>query len=478
MKHATQDRAGHGPSRRDVLGAGLLGLTGASLPRIASGAVVRPARGSSHRHARNLIFMVADGMSTGTLTLAETFRAMRDARPGYWVGLWNRDGVHRASASTASADSYVTDSAAGASAWSTGQRTNNGVLNILPDGTELTPLLVRAAERGMGTGVVTTTRVTHATPAAFYATIRSRDLEDDIAGQLLDRGVHVALGGGSDHFPEALLSRHADARVIRSRAEVLDLATGAPANPSGRVLGLFTGSHMHYELDRPDDEPTLAEMTRAALAVLDRHPGGFVLQVEGGRVDHAAHANDAGALIREQLCFDDAIAEVLRYCDARDDTLVIITTDHGTANPGLSYYTRAASERFARIAGVTRSFEWLAAQLDAAGSPEQQSARLPNLIRQSQGISLRDRELELLERARRGERVHPLRIAGEPSHVLGALLADHLGVSFMSGDHTSDYVEVTALGPGSDALPKLIANTDLHALVCAALDLEPAGTPR
>src|SRR5690606_13249345 len=143
---------------------------------------------------------------------------------------------------------------------------------------------------------VTTTRITHATPAAFIANVPDRGREDDVARQMLERGVDVALGGGARHFAPERLAAQRGLRVVRTRDELL----GLDAAP-GPVLGLFARSHMPYTLDRSESEPTLAEMARAALERLERHGGGFIVQIEGGRVDQAAHNNDAGAMVADQL---------------------------------------------------------------------------------------------------------------------------------------------------------------------------------
>lgn len=456
--------------RRFMLGAGAL-AGAAALGRSPTTAPARAPRTlrNARGAARNAIFMVADGMSAGTLTLADTLCRARHGRPSHWVSLWNQPGVRRASAATYSADSYVTDSAAGASAWSIGERVNNGALNITPDGRSPAPILVRAKAAGKATGLVTTTRVTHATPAAFAANVPRRGLEREIAAQILERGVDVVLGGGRVHFPDDLLAQHPDRRVVRTRGELL----AHPNDADAPLLGLFAREHMSYSLDRTDAEPTLAEMTRAALAALDRHADGFVLQIEGGRVDQGAHENDAAAMLNDQLAFDEAIAAVLDFVSRRDDTLVILTSDHGTANPGLTFYGRDAAERFDRLAGVTRSFEWISAESRKAGTAEARVEAIPALVTAATGVELSPDDVAILRRAALGERVDPFLPANGRNPLLGSLLANHLGVSFVSPNHTSDFVEVTALGPGAETLPGAIENIDLHALLVRALDLPP-----
>ncbi len=359
-KHSRIVAGPGGMDRREFLGAGAAAAAGLALARTGRAEPIAARTAPGGARARNVIFLVSDGMSTGTLTLADMASRTRLGRPSHWVSLWQRGGVKRAMAFTASADSAVTDSAAGGSAWGCGRHINNEVLNILPDGQEVTPILLHAAAQGKATGVVTTTRVTHATPASFYSNCPHRDREKQIAAQLVERTVDIALGGGSRYFAPGALTGGGGRVVARSRDELLgvrDLPTGT------RLLGLFADEHLPFELDRPANVPTLAEMTGAALRLLDSRPGGFLLQVEGGRVDHAAHHNDAPSLIAEQLAFDETIRVALDFVEGRDDTLVVITTDHGNANPGLTFYGPGGATRFARLAGAKHSFEWIFANL-------------------------------------------------------------------------------------------------------------------
>jgi alkaline phosphatase len=453
----------HISSRRDFLrqgaAAGVLLGTGA-----APGSLSAPHAPSSSP-ARNVIFMVSDGMSIGTLTLADMFIRMQQDRSSHWVQLWSRPGARRAHGATFAANSLVTDSAAASSAYSIGERVNNGAICITPDGREPVPILVRARRRGLATGLVTTTRLTHATPAAFVANVGSRNQEPQIAAQMLERGVDVALGGGALYFPRQGLAEQQDLAVVRTRTELLNLG----AHVKGRVLGLFSDSHMAYEIDRSDQEPTLAEMTRFALSILAARPGGFLAQIEGGRIDHAAHNNDIAALLRDQIAFDDALGVAVDFAAARDDTLLIVTTDHGNGNPGLTIYGPEGTRRFGRISQVRQSFEWIGRQLrDDAGAP---FGALSEVVSKATGVRLEEAELDHIARLRRGEPVHPFSTANSFYPVLGALLANHLGVSFMSPNHTSDFVEVAAMGPGSENLRPMIDITELHTVMAAALAL-------
>lgn len=455
--------------RRMFLGgmaAGAAGLT-----------IGQPSRGerntAGHRSpatAMNVIFMVSDGMSAGTLQMSDALSRERTGEASHWARLWKEPGVNRCSVITYSANGYVTDSAAGGSAWGCGVHVNNGAVNMTPDGREPTPILLQAKAAGKATGLVTTTRITHATPASFIANVPDRGRESVIAEQILDRGVDVALGGGSRFFPADLLARRPELTVFRSRDELAQAGSAA----DGPILGLFSQDHMAYELDRDSArQPSLAEMTEAALARLARCSHGFVLQVEGGRVDHGAHANDVGATLYDQLAFDEATGRAAAFAVDRDDTLLIITTDHGTGGPNLTYYADEGMRGFARVHEITRSFEWIGAQRGELGEEGASIDATAELIRRASGVELSVEERQILKRCIAGERVEPFSATGSMTLVLGSLLANHFGIGWVSGNHTSEFVELTALGPGSEGLAPLIENTDCHGLMVRALDLAP-----
>lgn len=461
--------------RDTTLTAAALGLAG-SLPAAQHPARPLP-RDADGPLAKNLIFMVSDGMSTGTLTLADMMSGHKHNRPTNWVTLWSRPGVRRAMATTYSADSWVTDSAAAGSAWGCGVHINNGSINITPTGQQRVPLLVQARQSGKAIALVTTARVTHATPASFIANAPNRDMEKAIAQQTLAREVDVVLGGGAHYFSDALLAEHKGVTVVRDRGA---LAGGGASATGPTLLGLFHDQHVPYVLDRTDAIPSLADMTNAALVRVRSRKEGFVMQVEGGRVDHAAHNNDAASLIAEQLDFDAAIGAVLEFVRDRNDTLVIITTDHGNANPGLTLYGDPGRKAFDRLALAKHSFDWIEGQFAAASKAGNLTVRVAEIVEAATGVALDQKERELLTPmlSSHPPRIMPFATANKWTSVLGALLADHFGVAFTSPNHTSDLVEVTALGPGSERLQPFIDNTDLHGLACGALALaEPTPLP-
>lgn len=476
-------------NRRDFLRTGLAGsfLVAAGSRTLASSQTIRSEPG----RARNVIFLVSDGMSLGTLTLAERYRRRFDGRGTHWLGLYARPELRRALMDTTSANSLVTDSAAASSAWGCGFKVKNGAINITPDGRAQTPILAVAQAAGRATGLVTTARITHATPAGFAAQADSRADESSIAEQYLQRRIDVLLGGGADFLAaekradrRELFGEFAQAgyRVARDRATLF-------AAPSAeRLLGIFGPDHLPYTLDARADAalgartPSLAEMARIALRRLGGHAGGFMLQVEGARVDHAAHGNDLGALVHDQLAFDDTVGEVLRFVEARDDTLVIVTTDHGNANPGLngtggSFDSRGGSygdtqKCFERLAEFRRTNAWVLEGLNADST----ATAVRDRVREANGIVLVDDEVDLLQRALRKDPAprEGYRVRNAALVTLGQLVSNYTSIGWTGTQHTSDFVELAAFGPGSEAVGGLIQNNELFGLMTRALGVAVA----
>ncbi|MFP4146040.1 MAG: alkaline phosphatase [Phycisphaeraceae bacterium] len=449
-------------TRRESLKLAALGAGSALLlPGRAGTAAAQakpPAPEPGGDRPRNIIFLVADGMSAGVLSLAGPFaRVVRGEQAGTaWAELMADPAAAHGRVETHSLNSLVTDSAAAASAWGSGHRVANGAINVLPDGTRLTPLSkpVRASGRRMG--LVTTTRVTHATPAGFAAVQASRGDEDQIAPQYLGE-VDVVMGGGRRWFDawskahgEDLVGRYRDAGYTTwdKRLQV----TG-PRVPQ-RVLGLFEGGHLPYAIDRRRDGelerrvPTLAEMTRKAIEVLEPRGDGFFLMVEGGRVDHAAHGNDAGAIMWEQLAFDDAVREALRFAGQRDDTLVVVTTDHGNSNPGLYGYGDLE-----RLAGQEASYNAIREQIRSGGDAAE-------TVRALTGIGIDSAEAALLIETVDEPNRNELNRQHRHFHgTLGQILGNRTGVQWSGTNHTADHVVLTAAGPGAERFAGLQPNT-------------------
>lgn len=337
----------------------------------------RRAAANRPDRARNVIIFVGDGMGVSTITAARIFAGQRAGVDGesFVTAMDRLD--HTALVRTYSHDGQVSDSAPTATAILAGIKTRNGMIGVGPEtllgdcasglANQVPSLLGMAQEAGFATGVVTTTTITHATPAAGYAHTPMRDWESDatmpaealaqgctdIARQLIEGSVgsqlEVVLGGGRRAFMPADMADPEYPAVSGARRDGRDLvAEWRSANPQGtfawnaaqlaafdrtgstRLLGLFEPGHMKYEADRPADtggEPSLADMVELAVARLANSERGYVLLVEGGRIDHAHHGGNAYRALRDAEAMDDAVARVLDMVDL-DETLVITTADH------------------------------------------------------------------------------------------------------------------------------------------------------
>lgn len=275
--------------------------------------------------AKNVILLIPDGLGTSHVTATRIYKGEELSFERYVKGLMN----------TWSTDTTITDSAAAGTAMATGYKTESGKISVTPDGMEPDSILDAAREKGKATGVIATSRVTHATPAAFVAHNESRSNEVDLAQQYINK-VDVVLGGGQDMFtleseggkqPERNLvqeAKDAGYKYITTKSEMADTT-------NGKVLGLFAKGAMTYEIDRVDvEQPSLSDMTKYAIDVLSKDQDGFFLMVEGSQIDWAGHANDPVALIHDTLEFESAVNEALEFAKKDNETLVVVASDHET----------------------------------------------------------------------------------------------------------------------------------------------------
>lgn len=467
-------------SRREFLKTGALSslaLGSGILSSSASGRDISSKIGD----AKNVIFLVSDGMSTGTLALADLVKHAQFGEKTHWIQLYESDReYHRGLMDMASLNSNVTDSAAAASSWGSGHRINNGAVNVGPDGNEYKSICEIFRDAGKATGLVTTARITHATPAGFGINMRSRGMEDEIAEQYLEREYDVLMGGGNRHFSSDLRGDRNDLysdfedkgyTVVKNKNQL------SRASLNSKLLGIFSDSHMPYTIDHKtipqlrDNVPTLAEMTSAALDRLERNSDGFLVQIEGARVDHAAHGNDAAGMIYDQIAFDDAIKVVMDFTERREDTLVILTTDHGNSNPGLSGmgggYTDSP-EILSTLFDYKHSFEWM---YDELGSGTTSESAIREAVEAATQTQITSEEARMVLNAIQGNFKAPFKLRQGAGAVLSGVLANYNGVYFMTTNHTADYVEIAAWGPGSDRIPGFVRNTDLFDLMVDMADV-------
>ncbi|MDY6984923.1 MAG: alkaline phosphatase [Candidatus Thermoplasmatota archaeon] len=392
---------------------------------------------------KNVIFMIGDGMGVNHITLTRTVDGELNMDKFPYGGI----------VTTHSMNSLITDSAAAGTALATGYKTNNGIISQTPDGKKLKTSLETAKEAGKSTGLVTTTRITHATPAVFATHIDDRDKENEIAEQLLMAGVDVLLGGGLRHFLPAGEGKREDSlnlvsEFINAGYTFVDDREGLFAAESSPLLGLFTMSHMSYELDREEEEPSVAEMTEKAIELLSRNEEGFFLMVEGGRIDHAAHANDAASVVADTIAFDDAVGKALDFAREDGETLVVVTADHSTG--GLTLGSGAEQwYNYEPLKDISTSFESFAPLLNGQNTGE--------LFEIYFGISPGEEEIKRIDEAVKTEDLYA--IEDSIAHVVSA----RTNIVFTTTQHDGGAVPIFAYGAGAESFSGFMDNTDVGA---------------
>jgi alkaline phosphatase len=351
-----------------------LGATAQEAPESAAGWTARGAATVQQRlalqpvtgKAKNVILFIADGQGVGTNYAIRLFSGQQAGGLGDDYVQPQEAFPYGALIKTYTVNGQTPDSAPTAASMNTGIKQRNEVLNIDPaiaagdcaaaKGHELETFAEQVTKMGKSVGVVTTARLTHATPAAVYAKTAHRDWEGnadlpegcdqkDIAAQLVDMlqsgTVDIAMGGGTAAFlptgvkdKDGKEGKRTDGRnlveeVKAMGGEFADNQTSFDSLSYGAnkpVLALFDASHMKYEADRAD-EPSLAEMTASTIKALSANPEGYYLEIEGGRVDHANHAGNAYRALHDGMAFAEAVAKAVEMTDEKD-TLIIVTADH------------------------------------------------------------------------------------------------------------------------------------------------------
>ncbi len=436
-----------------------------------------PGGGPVKGKARSILFLVSDGMNIGTLKLADLYSRYLGKGPSPWLKLYNRKDLQivRSIQETRSASSIVTDSAAAASAWGSGQRIHNGALNVTPEGKPLRPILQSARDAGIHTSLVSTARITHATPAGFAAQNAERNNEDEIASQYRNESIEILLGGGKRHFEDETRADQADLTKSYQKSGYNTVSTLAHlerikmAKSVPKVLGTFSNSHIPYVIDRSPNDADLSQLMQQTLGFLEEKR--FILQVEAARVDHAGHANDPGTIAREQMEFDQLIPLAINCYEQNPDTLVIITTDHGTGGcqvNGAGPRYNDSTELIQNINKQKASFEVIGQKL----APLRTRNAVIDVLHDDLGYTFTadqiDYFMSVLGAVQNGEEPNPYALA----NALADPIAEQTAVGWTSHNHTGDPVELAAFGPGSDMIPAYIQNYELHQIMLDALGIK------
>ena len=415
--------------------------------------------------AKNIILMIGDGMGPAHLHITWLYATRHLGKDLVMIEIMNKG--QTAYMVNDTADSTVTESAAAAVQMATGVKVLARSIGIGPDGKVLKTILEMAKEKGKTTGLVTTAGITDATPAAFAAHVERRSEEERIAEQLVNSNVNILFGGRKAFFlPEAEAGRRKDARNLIREAkqngyEFVSTAEEMKKAQGEKIIGLFNQGSMLFEIDRKgSQEPSLAEMASKALDVLSRNKSGFFLMVEAGRIDHAAHMNDIGALLWDTLAFDEAIRVAYEFQKAHPDTLLIITADHETGGlvvlpfgPTGREYESINLEAISKIKG---SSERRNKEMGEDPSPE----KIKEIMKKYYDIDLTEEQVKII-------RENPLKQL-DPKHfyygrnsAIAFVLRPYHRVGWATDSHSGTPLFLWGIGPGSNKLKGWKHNTEV-----------------
>lgn len=483
------------------------------------------------KQPKNIILLIGDGMGPAPMGLLESYA--RFAPKSIYQG--QDTAIQQLSSSgktlyslTSPHAAIVTDSACSATQLAIGEACGSEMIGLNHQGRRVESIAEKAKRLGKSAGLVSDTRITHATPAAFAAHQAHRRMEAEIAVDLISSQVDVLLSGGLNHFVpqnQALTkeqqqlinqahlsptSRRNDERNLLTEAQQKSYqlafsATQLNALKHPPVLGLFNESVMVDAISEKQaaqrSYPSLKEMTEKALQLLEQNPKGFFLMVEAGQIDWAAHNNDAGGLLHEMLKFDDVIASVLAWAKNRDDTLIVLTADHDTGGFGFSYsnanpptaqklpgeafkqqdfkpdYNFASRELLDQLYSQSKGtyFIWLEAQIKGKNGKATVNSlmtavntHLPFKINKQQAKRILSKQKPLIHDFSEFYVYQD----EAPLNQLAREIAAQQNVVWSTGTHTASPVPVTLKGPEAilDNFQGLLTHVELGAKLKALLD--------
>jgi alkaline phosphatase len=438
--------------------------------------------GPEHKEFKNVIFMVPDGCSQSIQTLARWYK-------GDDLTL---DSMNSGMVGTYMSNSVITGSAAAATAFATGHKTTVRFLGVGPRGDDLlsiiedfdpemayapmATILEAAKAKGKSTGLVATSRITHATPAAFASHIPDRGWDNEIMEHMVYNGLTVSLGGGERHLlpgsecPNAVDGgRREDCEnlkdvLIHERGYTFvstkDEMNAVKATPHTKLWGSFNTSHMAPDIDRQYlelEEPSLAEMTAKAIEVLRKNKEGFFLMVEGSQVDWAGHNNDGIYMITDFLAFDEAVKVAVDFAKKDSETLVLAFPDHNTGGLKIGHYETAMHYTETTVEDLVDPFKGMlvSSPLLASTLPDNYTDEdLAAAILDLWGITVTDEDLTEIEE------LAPE--VGNAYAIARVISENHTVIGWTTHGHNGEDVPVWAYPPS--AAIGTIDNTDLPAM--------------
>ncbi|MBC8446952.1 MAG: alkaline phosphatase [Chloroflexi bacterium] len=477
--------------------------------------------------AKYIFLFIGDGMAVAQRTSAEVYRAAIEGGRPEALKLVMNSFPGQGMNTTYDLTSVIPDSASTGTALATGQKTSSGRISMDADGKEVFETIAEMAKaKGMKVGIVSSVSIDHATPASFYAHQTSRNNYYEISHELANSGFDY-FGGGPPKYPAGKEGDKADA-IEAAKANGYTVAVGRAefdklAPEMGKVWAMpdytIGGNALYYALDRPADDVTLAEYTAKGIELLD-NPDGFFMMVEGGKIDWACHANDAGTAINDTLAFDAAVAEGVKFYEQHPaETLIVVTGDHECGGMTIGFAGTRYATFFDKIQHQTMScdtfsgnlaeykethtpadvkFEDMVPMIEEAFGlyviPADEKAALEKAVADgkaegasddainagkeaekelTQSMALTDLELEILvgafeqsmlgkEERATDDYTYLLYGGYEPLTVkLTTILNQKAGISWTSYSHTGIPVQTSALGVGYERFNGYYDNTDV-----------------
>ncbi|CAI9388840.1 MULTISPECIES: alkaline phosphatase [Bacillaceae] len=413
---------------------------------------------------KNVILLIGDGMGIGQMEIA------RLLEHGVKGKLFMETLPYTAIVHTSSSNNRVTDSAAGGTALAIGQKTNNGMIGITPNGKNEDSILDIFKKEGKRTAIITTNSVTDATPASFTASVNNRWADqEEIAKQQLSNKVDIIMGGGKKYFTRK------DKRGIdlidaykNSGYRYISTADQLKKTNSNKILGLFGDAHLNFQLDREllkTTEPTLQEMTKKTLDILSKDEKGFFAMIEGGRIDHASHASDITGIWKETIAFDEVVKYCVEWANKQQDTLVVVAADHETM--GVSA-TEAMDIN--ALKNITASPHYMAQQLTKKKTSNHYTEKsIRKVFKDYAAMDITNEELAKFQTNKLPKKEQVYR-EQQIDWQIGSIIANHYHGGILqpevqqlstTGGHTSNMIVVFAFGMGAEEFHGVLDNTDI-----------------
>ena len=431
---------------------------------------------------KNIIILFADGTTSSQYEFGRYSSIQLRQQPFAVTDIVMTKGQYQLM-KTESANYFVTDSAAAASAMSTGYKVNNGAISITPDGKSPPTIMQIAKQNGKRIGLISTAPIYDASPAAFSVHAKSRRDNEAIVNQYAELMPDVLMGGGLNYFLPKSISggkRQDDKNIVDAFKAKGYQYVNTPAElnslSTNKLLGLFANEDIDYEIDRDSQEmPSLAQMVAAGLKVLSTQKPkdkGFVLFAENENTDSAGHQNDVAALMRDLWAFDDAVKVALDFQKKNPDTLIIVTGDHETGGFSPTYgrknlgpagpnnYQNVDLAQLKQIERYTMSLnefsEKFKAKVKQGVGAQNLRLYLDRLLEEGfPGLTVDE---DLKEKILNGGQMEP-NSNYLPSNILALAIARQTGFYWGTSGHTPAPITVAAIGPGSQIFRGLDDNT-------------------